>query len=82
MTASELSVASLLAKIVILRETGVSSTLRPTGFITGASEYWIARFRGRRRLSVGAFESVIASEAKQSMLAAQKKEWIASLRSQ
>jgi hypothetical protein len=64
MTASELSVASLLAKIVILRHrvspsaspmtgsSGVSSTLRPSGFITDASEYWIARFRGRRRLRV------------------------------
>ena len=38
---------SLLAKIVILRESGVSSTLRILDSIIAASEYWIARFRGR-----------------------------------
>jgi hypothetical protein len=35
---------------VILRESGVSSTLRPFASITDVSEYWIARLRGRRRL--------------------------------
>jgi hypothetical protein len=28
------------------RESGASSTARPFDSITGASEYWIARFRG------------------------------------
>src|SRR5216684_6409638 len=37
---------------VILRESGVSSTPRLLGSISGASEYWIARLRGRRRLRV------------------------------
>jgi hypothetical protein len=32
---------------VIPREGGVSSTPRQPDSITGASEYWIARFRGR-----------------------------------
>jgi len=31
---------------------GVSSTLQPFASFTGVSEYWIARFRGRRRLRV------------------------------
>src|ERR1700678_1746589 len=35
---------------VILRESGVSRTPRPLDSITDVSEYWIARFRGRRRL--------------------------------
>ena len=39
----------LLAKIVILRESGVSSTLRLLDSIIDASEYWIAR----RSLSSG-----------------------------
>ena len=39
-------VASFLAEAVILRERGVSSTLRLFDFIIGASEYWITRFRG------------------------------------
>jgi hypothetical protein len=34
---------------VILREGGVSSTPQLLGSITDASEYWVARFRGRRR---------------------------------
>jgi hypothetical protein len=33
--------------LVIPRESGVSSTLRPFGSIATALEYWIARFRGR-----------------------------------
>jgi len=33
-------------KLFILREGGVSSTSRPFGSITDASEYWITRFRG------------------------------------
>ena len=37
----------LLAKIVILRESGVSSTPQLFDSITNTSEYWIARFRGR-----------------------------------
>src|SRR5882672_8227410 len=36
-------------RAVIPRACGGSSTLRPSGSITDASEYWIARFRGRRR---------------------------------
>jgi hypothetical protein len=39
-----------LAKIVVLRESGVSSTPQLFHSITNASEYWIARLRGRRRL--------------------------------
>jgi hypothetical protein len=35
------------AKTAILRESGVSSTLRVLDSIIGASEYWIARLRGR-----------------------------------
>jgi hypothetical protein len=66
----------------------VSDTPQLCDSTIGASEYWIARFRGRRRLRVWRAalrhrpETVIARAAKQSMLAAQKKEWIASLRSQ
>jgi hypothetical protein len=41
---------SLLTTTVIFRESGVSSTPQLFDSITGASEYWIARFRGRRRL--------------------------------
>src|SRR5947208_17046130 len=37
----------LLRQAVILRESGVSSTLRLLDSIIGVSEYWIARFRGR-----------------------------------
>jgi hypothetical protein len=37
---------------VILRESGVSSTPQLSGSITDVTEYWIARFRGRRRLGV------------------------------
>jgi hypothetical protein len=37
----------LLAKIVILRESGVSSTPQLLDSIIDASEYWIARLRGR-----------------------------------
>src|SRR5882672_10479424 len=44
-------VASFLAEAVILRERGVSSTLRPFDSITDASEYWIARFRGSEYIS-------------------------------
>jgi hypothetical protein len=40
-------VASLLVETVILRESGVSSTPQLFGSITSASEYWIARLRGR-----------------------------------
>ena len=32
---------------VILRESGVSSTVEPYGSIIGSLEYWIARLRGR-----------------------------------
>jgi hypothetical protein len=39
--------APLLAEAVILRESGVSSTLRLLDSIIGVSEYWIARFCGR-----------------------------------
>jgi hypothetical protein len=49
MTEPELSIASLLAKTVILRESGVSSTLRLLDSIIDVSEYWIAR----RSLSSG-----------------------------
>jgi hypothetical protein len=38
---------SPIAAAVILREGGGSSTPRLHGSITNASEYWIARFRGR-----------------------------------
>ena len=38
-----------LAQTVILRESGVSSTPQLLGSIIDVSEYWIARFRGRRR---------------------------------
>src|ERR1700722_13881587 len=38
-----------LAQIVILRESGVSSTPQLLGSIINVSEYWIAPFRGRRR---------------------------------
>jgi hypothetical protein len=41
-----------LAQTVILRESGVSSTPRLLGSNIGVSEYWIARFRGRRRPGV------------------------------
>src|SRR6266481_3026984 len=39
-------VASFLAEAVILRERGVSSTLRLFVSITNTSEYWGARLRG------------------------------------
>src|SRR5450432_1922274 len=39
--------SSTSANPVIPREGGVSSTPRPHGSITSASEYWITRFRGR-----------------------------------
>jgi hypothetical protein len=44
MTSRGLLVASLLAETVILRERGVSSTLRLFVSITNTSEYWIARW--------------------------------------
>jgi hypothetical protein len=44
-----LTQAAATQEAVILRESGVSSTQRPLDSITDASEYWIARFRGRRR---------------------------------
>jgi hypothetical protein len=37
-------------QVVIPRACGVSSTLRLFDSITDASDYWIARFRGRRQL--------------------------------
>src|SRR5882724_2510451 len=39
-------------RAVIPRACGVSSTLRLFDSITDASEYWVARFRGRRRLGM------------------------------
>jgi hypothetical protein len=39
--------ALLHRRPVILRESGVSSTPQLFGSITNASEYWVARFRGR-----------------------------------
>src|SRR5882672_8347093 len=44
-------VASFLAEAVILRERGVSSTLRLFVSITNTSEYWVARFRGSEYIS-------------------------------
>jgi hypothetical protein len=46
--------------VVILRESGVSSTLRLLGSSLASLEYWIARLRGRRRLRV--WLAVIASQ--------------------
>ena len=46
MTACE-AMASPSRIAVIPREGGESSTLRLLGLITGVSEYWIARLRGR-----------------------------------
>src|SRR5450759_2503409 len=61
---TELGCRAAPQRVVILRHrvspsaspmtgsSGVSSTPRLLDSITGASEYWIARFRGRRRLRV------------------------------
>ena len=56
------------AQIVILHESGVSSTPQLLGSIIDVPEYWIARFsRAMTAESVARLDTVIASEAKQSI---------------
>jgi len=74
----------LIEKAVIARACGISSTLWPFDSIIDVSEYWIARFRGRRRLGVWRGGRMKPSlRAKRSNPSRRvKEEWIASLRSQ